>query len=182
MQNTTRPSDFVTLRRAQEPISIIHFETYDCPFGQVFIASSQQGITHILFEDLQSAKARVRETHKQAEFIEQGDAHHAAALSCFSNPIMPQHIWLAVSGTPFQMRVWQALLDVPLGHTSSYGELARAIGKPKAARAIGGAVGKNPISFIVPCHRILASDGGIGGYYWGLEMKQAMLNWEATKA
>lgn len=182
MQNITRPSEFVTLRVVQEPLTVIHFQTYDTPFGAVFIASSPQGITHILFEDVESAKARVQKTHPKAQLIEQGDAHHGAALSYFSNPAMPQHIWLAVSGTPFQLQVWQALLDVPLGQTSSYSDLARAIGKPKAARAIGGAVGKNPISFIVPCHRILASDGSIGGYYWGPEMKQAMLNWEATRA
>lgn len=177
-----RPGDFVTLRAAHKPLLQIHFQIYDSPFGPVFIASSPQGITHILFDAEGSAKARVQKTHPEAELIAQGDAHHAAALSYFSNPAMPQHIWLAVSGTPFQLRVWQALLEVPLGQTSNYGALAQAIGKPKAARAIGGAVGKNPVSFIVPCHRILASDGGLGGYYWGTEMKQAMLNWEATRA
>lgn len=182
MQNKTRPSDFVTLRAAHEPLTLIHFQSYETPFGEVFIASSPQGISHILFEDEASAKARVKKTHPKAELVAQGDAHHAAALSYFSNPAMPQHIWLAVSGTAFQMLVWQALLDVPLGETSSYGDLAQAIGKPKAARAIGGAVGKNPVSFVVPCHRILTSDGSIGGYYWGPEMKQAMLNWEATRA
>lgn len=180
MKNTSRPSDFVTLRSVQEPPSHIHWQIYDTPFGAAFIASSSQGVTHILFDDASTAKARVQKTHKQAQLIEQGDAHHGAALSYFSNPTMPQHLWLAVTGTPFQMRVWQALLEVPLGQTSSYGALGKAIGKPEAARAIGGAVGRNPISFIVPCHRILAANGSLGGYYWGPEMKQAMLNWEAA--
>ena len=182
MQKTTRPSDFVTLCAVDDPLFVIHFQTYATPFGAVFIASSPQGITHILFEDIAAAKARVLKTHPQAQLIAQGDAHHGAALSYFSTPSMPQHIWLALSGTSFQLQVWQALLDVPFGQTATYGDLARAIGKPKAARAIGGAVGKNPISFIVPCHRILASDGSIGGYYWGPAMKQAMLNWEAARA
>ncbi len=181
MQTTTQPSDHITLRAAQEPVSHIHLQGYDSPFGEVFIASSPQGITHILLEDAEAAKARVQKTHPNAALVAQGDAHHAAALSCFSNPTMPQHIWLALSGTPFQLKVWQALLDVPLGQTSSYGALANAIGKPKAARAIGAAVGKNPVTFIVPCHRILASDGSLGGYYWGLETKQAMLAWEAAR-
>lgn len=181
MQNSTRPSDHISLSAAQEPVTQIHVQEYDSPFGKLFIASSPQGITHMLLDEAEAAKARVQKTHPQAALVAQGDAHHGAALSYFSDPTRPQHIWLALKGTPFQLKVWQALLDVPLGQTSSYGALANAIGKPKAARAIGAAVGKNPVTFIVPCHRILAGDGSLGGYYWGLETKQAMLDWEAAR-
>lgn len=186
MENTTRtlnrPSDYVTLHAAHQPVSAIHLLDYDSPFGRVFIASCAQGITHVLFDDADKARARVQNTHPQAEIIAQGDAHHAAALSYFSVPTAPQRVWLALMGTPFQLQVWQALLDVPLGETSSYGALAQRIMRPKAARAVGAAVGKNPVSFIVPCHRILAGDGSLGGYYWGLEKKQSMLDWEASRA
>lgn len=185
MQNTTRtsnrPSDFVTLHAAHQPVSAIHLLGYDSPFGQVFVASCSQGITHVLFDNAEAARDRVQKTHPKAEIIAQGDAHHAAALSYFSDPHAPQRVWLALVGTPFQMQVWQALLDVPLGTTCSYADLAQRVSRPKAARAVGGAVGKNPVSFIVPCHRILASDGGLGGYYWGPEKKRHMLNWEAAR-
>lgn len=91
---------------------------------------------------------------------------------------MPSELCLRLSGTPFQLKVWQALLDIPKGQTESYGALAKRIGKPKAARAIGGAVGSNPLPYFVPCHRILAADGSIGGYSGGLALKRAMLKKE----
>jgi AraC family transcriptional regulator of adaptative response/methylated-DNA-[protein]-cysteine methyltransferase len=86
---------------------------------------------------------------------------------------------LVMIGTDFQVRVWQALLKVPMGKAVRYGELAKDIGSPKAARAVGAAVGANPISFVVPCHRAIGSNGALTGYHWGLTRKRAMLGWEA---
>ncbi|MCA0424638.1 MAG: methylated-DNA--[protein]-cysteine S-methyltransferase [Proteobacteria bacterium] len=85
-------------------------------------------------------------------------------------------------GTDFEVRVWEVLLKIPCGRATSYGEVAGAIGKPKAARAVGAAVGRNPISFVVPCHRVLGKSGALTGYHWGLTRKQAILGWEAGRA
>ena len=82
-------------------------------------------------------------------------------------------------GTDFEVRVWETLLGIPMGKCSTYSDIAGKIGRPKAARAVGAAVGKNPMSFVVPCHRVLGRSGDITGYHWGLTRKRAMLGWEA---
>ena len=84
-------------------------------------------------------------------------------------------------GAPFQIKVWEALLQVPTGHVTSYSQLAGAIGLPKAVRAVGTAVGRNPVSFLIPCHRALRKSGELGGYHWGLPVKRAILAWEAAR-
>jgi len=89
---------------------------------------------------------------------------------------------LTLIGAPFQIKVWEALLHIPPGRVCTYSDLARAIGHPKASRAVGTAVGRNPIGWLIPCHRVLRRDGGLGGYHWGLPVKRAMLGWEAARA
>jgi len=84
-------------------------------------------------------------------------------------------------GAPFQIKVWEALLRIPTGHVTTYSEIAGAIGTPRAVRAVGTAVGRNPISFLIPCHRALRRDGALGGYHWGLPVKRALLAWEAAR-
>ena len=84
-------------------------------------------------------------------------------------------------GTDFELRVWETLLSVPMGRATTYSDIARKIGKPKAARAVGAAVGRNPISFVVPCHRVLGRSGALTGYHWGLARKQAIIGWEAGR-
>jgi AraC family transcriptional regulator of adaptative response/methylated-DNA-[protein]-cysteine methyltransferase len=88
---------------------------------------------------------------------------------------------LHLIGAPFQIKVWEALLHIPSGHVTSHSELAGAVGHPTAQRAVGTAVGRNPISLLVPCHRALRKSGGLGGYHWGLPVKRAMLAWEAAR-
>jgi AraC family transcriptional regulator of adaptative response/methylated-DNA-[protein]-cysteine methyltransferase len=88
---------------------------------------------------------------------------------------------LQLIGAPFQIKVWQALLAVPSGHVTTYTEIARSIGNAKAVRAVGSAVGRNPISWLIPCHRALRRDGELGGYHWGLPLKRAMLAYESAK-
>ena len=85
---------------------------------------------------------------------------------------------LVLIGTDFEVRVWEALLKIPMGQAVSYSDIAKHIGKPSAARAVGSAVGRNPISFVVPCHRVLRNDGSLGGYHWGLTRKRAIIGWE----
>jgi AraC family transcriptional regulator of adaptative response/methylated-DNA-[protein]-cysteine methyltransferase len=93
-----------------------------------------------------------------------------------------QPLRVVLIGTDFEVRVWETLLSIPLGKASTYSDIACKLGKPKASRAVGAAVGKNPISFVVPCHRVLGKSGDITGYHWGLTRKRAMLGWEAGRA
>jgi AraC family transcriptional regulator of adaptative response/methylated-DNA-[protein]-cysteine methyltransferase len=88
---------------------------------------------------------------------------------------------LLLVGAPFQIKVWEALLQVPSGHVTTYSDIAAAIGRPTAMRAVGTAVGRNPVSWLIPCHRALQKAGGLGGYHWGLGVKRAMLAWEAAR-
>lgn len=88
---------------------------------------------------------------------------------------------LYLIGAPFQIKVWEALLQIPSGHVTTYSEIAEAIDHPKAMRAVGTAVGRNPISYLIPCHRALRKYGGLGGYHWGLPVKRAILAWEAAR-
>jgi AraC family transcriptional regulator of adaptative response/methylated-DNA-[protein]-cysteine methyltransferase len=85
---------------------------------------------------------------------------------------------LVMIGTDFDVRVWETLLKIPMGRAVSYTDIARHIGSPSASRAVGSAVGRNPISFVVPCHRVLRGDGNLGGYHWGLTRKRALIGWE----
>jgi AraC family transcriptional regulator, regulatory protein of adaptative response / methylated-DNA-[protein]-cysteine methyltransferase len=88
---------------------------------------------------------------------------------------------LHLIGAPFQIKVWEALLHVPSGHVTTYSQLAAAVGAPRAVRAVGTAVGRNPVSYLIPCHRAIAKSGALGGYHWGLPVKRAMLAWEAAR-
>jgi AraC family transcriptional regulator of adaptative response/methylated-DNA-[protein]-cysteine methyltransferase len=92
-----------------------------------------------------------------------------------------RHTPLHLIGAPFQIKVWEALLRIPSGHVTSYSEIAGAIGHDKAVRAVGTAVGRNPISFLIPCHRALRKSGALGGYHWGLPVKRAILAWEGAR-
>ena len=87
---------------------------------------------------------------------------------------------MVLIGTDFEIRVWQTLLRIPLAHAVTYSDIAQHLGAPKASRAVGSAVGRNPISFVVPCHRVLRKGGGLGGYHWGITRKQAIIGWEAA--
>jgi AraC family transcriptional regulator of adaptative response/methylated-DNA-[protein]-cysteine methyltransferase len=89
---------------------------------------------------------------------------------------------LILMGAPFQIKVWEALLQIPSGHVTTYSEIAKTVGNPKAVRAVGTAVGRNPISWLIPCHRALRKSGGLGGYHWGLPVKRAMLAYEAAQS
>jgi AraC family transcriptional regulator of adaptative response/methylated-DNA-[protein]-cysteine methyltransferase len=89
---------------------------------------------------------------------------------------------LYLIGAPFQIKVWEALLTIPTGHVTTYSDIAGVIGHPQAVRAVGTAVGRNPVSWLIPCHRALRRDGNLGGYHWGLPVKRAMLAWEAARS
>ena len=131
----------------------IDYGFYSTPVGEILVASTSRGICCIELAD---------------------NRDEALQLLCKSSEETVLHLY----GTDFQIDVWGALLDIPFGKTSTYSEIAMAINNPRALRAVGTAIGRNPVAILVPCHRVLRTDGGIGGYYWGIEKKKKLLEWE----
>jgi AraC family transcriptional regulator of adaptative response/methylated-DNA-[protein]-cysteine methyltransferase len=117
----------------------------------------------------------------RARFTEDPVRLRPWVLSAFGADGAQAETPLFLIGAPFQIKVWEALLRVPTGHVTTYSDIARAIGHPQAVRAVGTAVGRNPVSWLIPCHRALRKSGGLGGYHWGLPVKRAMLAWEAAE-
>ena len=175
-----RPADIVSVIEMNAPPSQLFISRADSPFGPLLRASTTQGLAHLWLDMDGRSEDELRARYPKAQIIEQTTPHHSAALSHFSNA--PQPLTLHLKGTPFQLSVWRSLLQIPFARASSYKAIAQQIGKPKANRAVGSAVGKNPVFFIIPCHRVLAHDGTLGGYYYGLEKKQDILNFEAARA
>lgn len=162
----------------------IAYGWYNCPFGECFIAQTPQGICQLLLSDgKQQAEqlAQLAILWPDATLYE--DKARAASLvtQIFAQGANAEKpLSLQVRGTNFQIQVWRALLNIAPAELRSYSQLAQSIGKPKASRAVGTAIGANPIAFLIPCHRVIQQSGQLGGYRWGLERKQAMLSREAA--
>jgi AraC family transcriptional regulator of adaptative response/methylated-DNA-[protein]-cysteine methyltransferase len=162
---------------------VINYNLAESPFGKLVVASTPKGICHLTFEeDEPQALSSVRLRFPNAEYRQVVDKFQQDALFIF------QHDWsqlsqikLHLTGTAFQLKVWQALLKIPMGNLATYGSIAQEIDSPKASRAVGTAIGKNPIAFLIPCHRVIQSSGNVGGYRWGGTRKSAMIGWEASK-
>lgn len=150
---------------------------YPSPFGDVLVAATDKGICWMAFaDDHTQALQGLAAEFPQAVLRHTGHPHHAKALAVFGKPSEPTTAApLHLKGTPFQLKVWQALLRIPEGHLSSYGHIAAAIGNPNAARAVGTAVGANPVAVLIPCHRVIRESGVIGGYRWQRGRKMALL-------
>ncbi len=152
------------------------FTTVDSPIGDLLLTSDGTSLTGLYMSNPRGESRPAREWHRSDEpFLavkEQLAAYFAGALTTFDVP-------LKAHGTPFQQRVWAALLTIPYGETVSYAEIARRIGDPKAIRAVGAANGRNPISIIIPCHRVIGASGALTGYGGGIERKRALLMLEA---
>jgi len=156
------------------------------PFGAAVLVVSPHGLAGLgFFEHGNEAEALadMRSRWPKAEFKRDDAAVLPYALRVFDPTRWAGEtpLKIVLIGTDFEVRVWETLLTIPFGGATTYSTLAERIGKPKAARAVGAAVGKNPISFVVPCHRVLGANGSLTGYHWGLTRKQAMLGWEAGK-
>jgi len=152
------------------------------PFGPCLVAQSSEGICRLSFPgpgQEEKEWATLERTWPEARITRDDALAALVAATIFSETgqSLPVHL----KGTPFQLMVWQALRQVPSGATASYGQLAAAIGRPKTARAVAGAVAKNPVAFLIPCHRIIAASGAIGGYRWGKERKKALLEQEKAR-
>lgn len=154
---------------------------YESPLGEMLLAATDRGVCGVWFVGQRHGPDatgwREAQDHPVlVEAITQLRAYFAGERTTFELPLDLQH------GTAFQQSVWQALLAIPRGGTTSYAELGRRIGKPEAARAVGAAVGRNPVSIVVPCHRVLGTGGGLTGYAGGLERKTALLQLEGVLA
>ncbi|MFN3262590.1 MAG: methylated-DNA--[protein]-cysteine S-methyltransferase [Pikeienuella sp.] len=160
----------------------IAFGWFDGPFGETLAMGTERGLCGMAFAaetGRAAALADMRGRWPNARFREDPAALAPWVSAAFGGEGEAR---LALIGAPFQIKVWEALLSVPTGHVTTYSEIARVIGRPKAARAVGTAVGRNPISWLIPCHRALRKSGELGGYHWGLPVKRAMLAWEAARA
>ncbi len=162
----------------------IRYHFAESPFGLLLVASTDKGICYLAFadEERQEALATLKEQFPRAKYVQASDHLQEQALSIFSRDwSQPGQIKLHLKGTPFQIKVWETLLKVPLGELTTYAALAGEVENPQAMRAVGSAVGHNPVAFLIPCHRVIRSDGQIGEYHWGSTRKQAIIGWEATK-
>jgi AraC family transcriptional regulator, regulatory protein of adaptative response / methylated-DNA-[protein]-cysteine methyltransferase len=174
------PGDFKTRGGALT----IRYGFHPSPFGLALIMTTDRGICGLAFASEGSEDAALQDMTRRwpaAVYVRDDAAVAGEAARVFdpSRWSAEKPLRIVLIGTDFQVRVWQSLLDVPMGKATTYGKLAAAVGSPKAARAVGAAVGANPISFVVPCHRAVGATGALTGYHWGLTRKRAMLGWEA---
>jgi AraC family transcriptional regulator, regulatory protein of adaptative response / methylated-DNA-[protein]-cysteine methyltransferase len=161
----------------------INYDFTDSPFGPILAATTAKGVCYLAFIDdgREAAVRHLKDQFPNARLHHAGDALQQQALSIFNRDwSQPGEIKLHLKGTPFQIKVWETLLKVPMGGLTTYAELADQTGHPKAARAVGSAVGHNPVAFLIPCHRVIRSDGQIGEYHWGDTRKKAIIGWEAA--
>ncbi|MFM5304138.1 bifunctional transcriptional activator/DNA repair enzyme AdaA [Aeromonas caviae] len=164
---------------------IIDHGVHDTPFGQAFVALTPRGVCNFSFLDDQAPQtplAALAQRWPAAELREAPSRTQGVIHTMFDGSKTPDRpISLHVSGTNFQISVWRALLQIPPARVVSYTQVASAVGNPKAARAVGLAVGANPVALMIPCHRVIQQNGKLGGYHWGETRKQAIHAWEAAR-
>lgn len=160
----------------------INWGWFDSPFGPALVMGTDKGICGLGFAaetGAQVAMADLRARWPNATFHENPEALAPWVDQAFTQRDMtPLHL----IGAPFQIKVWEALLSIPSGHVTTYSQIAETIGSPRAVRAVGTAVGRNPVSWLIPCHRALRKSGALGGYHWGLPVKRALLAWESARS
>jgi AraC family transcriptional regulator, regulatory protein of adaptative response / methylated-DNA-[protein]-cysteine methyltransferase len=167
----------------------ITYGFHDSPFGRALVMATPRGLCGIGFADPadggdEPALQDLMRRWPNAQYSENAAATEPYASHAFDlgqwKPDQPLRVVLI--GTDFEVRVWEGLLSIPFGRLETYSGLAMRVGKPNAPRAVGAAVGRNPISFVVPCHRVIGKSGALTGYHWGLTRKRAILGWEAAAA
>ncbi len=162
---------------------IINYSFNESRFGHLLVASTKKGICYMAFYETKNlAFALLKAQFPNAKFEQKTDFIQQSALFVFTDKWHnPQHIKLHLKGSHFQLKVWETLLKVPMGQITTYGDIASRIKKPKASRAVGTAIGKNPIAYLIPCHRVIQANGNLGGYMWGATRKTAIIAWECAK-
>lgn len=160
----------------------INYSFAETPFGNIIVASTPKGICYMAFSDAaQPAFHNLQQQFPNATFRQIADFAQQNALNIFKRDWREQvQVKLHLKGTDFQLKVWETLLKIPMGQLSTYGNIAGFIEHPKAARAVGTAIGSNPVAFLIPCHRVIQSSGILGGYMWGTTRKTAIIGWEAA--
>jgi AraC family transcriptional regulator, regulatory protein of adaptative response / methylated-DNA-[protein]-cysteine methyltransferase len=156
------------------------------PFGNALVMTTERGLAGLAFADPGEEDAALADMGGRWPKARYGeDKEHTGAIA---RRIFDPTLWrperplrVVLIGTDFEVRVWETLLGIPMGRAATYSDIALKLGKPTAARAVGAAVGKNPVSFVVPCHRVVGKSGNLTGYHWGLTRKRAMLGWEAGR-
>ncbi|HQT26788.1 MAG TPA: methylated-DNA--[protein]-cysteine S-methyltransferase [Burkholderiales bacterium] len=163
----------------------IEFGMHETPFGPAFIAVTPRGICNFSFAEHANTDehfAQLSRCWPNAQILENRDGTQRIAAAMFEKEVRPDKpLSLHVSGTNFQISVWKALIRIPPGSVTSYSRVAEAIGRKKSARAVGGAVGANPVAFLIPCHRVIRECGNLGGYRWGETRKLAIQAWESAR-
>ncbi|MEJ7694776.1 methylated-DNA--[protein]-cysteine S-methyltransferase [Daejeonella sp.] len=161
----------------------INYSYAASPFGNILVASTPKGICHMAFaEQEHTALTDLTNRFQNAAFKQLLDPLQQNALYLFTHDWSKlSQIKLHLKGTDFQLKVWETLLKIPMGELTSYGTIADQITRPNASRAVGTAIGSNPVAFLIPCHRVIQSGGAPGGYMWGLTRKSAIIGWEAAK-
>lgn len=161
---------------------VIRWGWFESAFGPVLAMGTDRGLCALGFaaetgraESFADLSAR----WPNASFVEDAEALRSWVHAALGRQ---GETALHLMGAPFQIKVWEALMRIPSGHVTTYGDIAKAIGAPGAARAVGTAVGRNPVSWLIPCHRVLRASGGVGGYHWGVPIKRAMLAYESSRA
>ncbi len=162
----------------------INYSFAESPFGNILVASTPKGICHIAFADDEPEALRgLQALFPNAAYRQMVDLTQQNALYIFTHDWQKlNQVKLHLKGTAFQLKVWETLLKIPMGRLSSYGDIAKQIQQPNASRAVGSAVGDNPVAFLIPCHRVIQSTGVFGEYHWGSLRKTAMIGWEAAHA
>jgi len=156
----------------------INYSFADTSFGKMLTAATDKGLCYAGFAEWnKDAFADVKSRMPQVDFVQQSDVFQQQAVD-FLNNLTKQLPPFHLKGTDFQIAVWNALLEIPYGKLVTYQDIASQIGKPNACRAVGAAIGKNPVSVLIPCHRVVRSSGGLGGFYWGLDVKKMILEKE----
>ena len=162
----------------------IRYGFHPSPFGECLLAVTERGVcalNFVLDDGREAALAALKDSWAGATLIETPAETEPFAARIFDPVRHQQALPLVLKGTNFQIKVWEALLKIPPGAVVSYETVAASVGQPKAARAVGNAVGKNPVGFVIPCHRVIRKVGNVGDYQWGAPRKQAMLGWESSQ-
>ena len=169
--------------RARGEGLLVRYGFHVSPFGRALVMATERGLAGLAFADGEDSSALADMTRRwpQADYLED-----PAGTAWLARRIFDRQEWrsetplrIVLIGSDFEIRVWETLLKVPFGCATTYSDLARRMDRPSAARAVGAAVGRNPVSFVVPCHRVLGRSGSLTGYHWGLTRKRAILGWEA---
>lgn len=161
----------------------IYYSFSESMFGNILIASTSLGICHLAFIDNKDIGLKVlMKEFPSANYKEENHKFHKEVLKIFKgNWSEPSQLKLHLKGSPFQLKVWEALLKIPEGKLTTYKAIANSIGNSNASRAVGTAIGNNPIAFLIPCHRVIQASGQIGGYRWAPIRKRMMIGWELAK-